>query len=306
MHFSSQNLNTSTIKINGKKKTIYGPMWKYGRLWIRFSENWWTKVCIVIGWKFEPQWCLLMLDLGGGDSNKDIGFSIGIPLIGHFYITFERLLPKWLQPTKRTHKYGYIGEKFQRLDEMWDMPMERQIGVRVFDQAIWISLWDDPMEWSNKDPWWWEFTIKPLDILFGRSKYSSIDLNVHNNVAVHLPEAIYPVKVHVFESTWKRPRWPIAKKMIRCRVEPIDQKHGIPSHAGKGENSWDMDDDATFSMTVPVSSAREAITHFEKSILDDRERYGWPSFKGYAGEGYDGPKYDSDKWAEVQMLGVES
>jgi hypothetical protein len=48
---------------------------------------------------------------------------------------------------------------------------------------------------------------------------------------------------------------------------------GIP-HAGKGENSWDCGDDATYGMCCAVKNIAEGVGVLVGSVLHDRVKYG--------------------------------
>lgn len=58
-----------------------------------------------------------------------------------------------------------------------------------------------------------------------------------------------------------------------------------PMRAGKGENSWDLDDDGCFGMSAPWDKtpptwktrdqcAREAVAYYVESAMRDAKRYG--------------------------------
>lgn len=257
MRFHYQNLNE-------RKDGTHGSIIKQGRMWIYLG-----KITIHLHWSFGGDWCLAHINIGAGDSNRDLAFSIGVPFVGLFGIHFERLLPEWLVDGEWTKSYLHPGEMFK-------VPIERQIGFSIYHDTLWVSLWENPMGSSRKDARWWKFNWTPADTLFGDTKHSKRILSETRSF-VWLPEAAYPVNVTIFESIWKRPRWPWDKKMIRAKVEAVDQEHGIPSHAGKGENSWDLDDDALFSMTCLAETPEDAVRQVARNILNDRKRYGKPS-----------------------------
>jgi len=230
-----------------------------GRFWLHLWER-----CIHFEWSLKGKHCDFYLTLNGDE--REITFHLGIPFIGGFWLGFEHFLPRWLYPYKWT--------KSNRSGEMWKMPIERKIGMSVHHGKVWLSLWENPMEGGRDDPWWWEFSWSPVDTLLGRRKYSRQEL-LTTAATVSLPERDYPVNVAIFESTWKRPRWPWPTKLIRADIDSIEK--GIPAHAGKGENSWDMEDDAVFSMTTIADTPEEAVKKMADSILRDRRRYGPPT-----------------------------
>lgn len=151
-------------------------------------------------------------------------------------------------------------------------PNERSIGIRVFDGAIWWSIWEDQMESRSNDPKWMRGCWHPLDTILGKTKYASTTLT-ESEVMIPMPEGEHTARVTLTQDSWTRPRfpfWPFRKEMQRARVD-IPKGIGIP---GKGENSWDCGDDAVYGLTTQASSVEEAIGKVVASALRDRIRYG--------------------------------
>lgn len=224
------------------------PMWKHGRAWLHTWRLEWR-----VEWSLlkEAHHCSLEVSMGG---EHDIQFSIGIPYLINLYLTVSHLFP-----------YSWLPRE-------WD----RTTGIRIFEGYIWFNIWNDNSWAGHGKPKWQDFCINVPDFLFGRSKYNARTIErVESKVT--LPEGDYPVTVEMKECTWKRPRWPKIDRVIRAEVEPIDQKRGIPSHAGKGECEWDLDDDALFSSTVVASTPQEAVEKVAAGILRDRQKYGMPA-----------------------------
>ena len=96
----------------------------------------------------------------------------------------------------------------------------------------------------------------------GRSKYSERDIETVR-VNVPMPEGDYPATVQLDQAVWKRPRWPFAQKIHRADIE-LDKPIPIP---GKGENSWDLDEDAIFSLTTPAKTPQEAVDALVRSAM---------------------------------------
>jgi hypothetical protein len=191
------------------------------------------------------------IKLFDGDGDRDLQFHFACGLFA-FWLTFEDLLPRRWQPDYK--------KRFSST---------REIGFSIHDQCIWISLWEDPMGWSKSQPWWWSFTLHPVDWIFGKTQYSTREIRSFPNIPLKICEhEVYPAKVRLFESTWKRPRWR-ARKIVRAEVEV----EGGVTHPGKGTMSYNCGDDALFSLTTPASSAKEALAKFRDSVLDMRERY---------------------------------
>ena len=159
----------------------------------------------------------------------------------------------------------------------------REYGAEVSGRGIYLHLGNDPMEWNRSDPWWWQIEIHPRDLLLGKLRYSSEPLG-ESRVPVVLPEGAYAATVKMERARWVRPRapfWPFTEEIIRADIEP-DIPIPIP---GKGENSWDLHDDAIYSQTAPANSPEEAALKLAESVMQAREKYasqdwepaaGWP------------------------------
>lgn len=252
LRWSTQNLS------DGKY-----PLWKHGRGWL-----WLNGRCVFsVEWKpGDRYFCTLHLDWGGGDSDRDLGFCFGFPFVGFYYFRLDDFLPEWAIDGRWVDSTHFPGKRFK-------VGIKRKIGISISDGTIYFSLWENTHEWRKNQPKWWDFSFNPANFFLGRPTYSQID-GQPVEATVTLPEGSYPVTVTLFESRWKRPRWPWERKMIRAEVNCGER--GIPSHAGKGDNGWDMDDDATFGMTCPETTVAGAVKRLEASILRDRERYGNP------------------------------
>jgi hypothetical protein len=147
----------------------------------------------------------------------------------------------------------------------------REISLRFFGGAVWWTVWMDQDESSSTDPKWRRGSWHPLDTFFGRHKYNEQALG-RQQAIIHMPEGEYSATVELFMSTWKRPRWPWAKSVQRATIAVENP----PQFAGKGENSWDMDDDAIYEMTMPATTIAEAVAAYTATVLRNRERYGLP------------------------------
>lgn len=121
--------------------------------------------------------------------------------------------------------------------------------------------------------------------LIGRTEYEIVETGASESVRVHMPEGDYAATVRADRVRWNR-RWWNGRMWWRAT---IDVPGGIP-HEGKGENSWDCGEDATFGCTFAVEderpSAHEIATRLAHSVLRDRARYstlnwtpraGWPA-----------------------------
>lgn len=132
---------------------------------------------------------------------------------------------------------------------------------------------------AAKSPWnrmqlWpgWHFTFDPrlTDKILGKRKYESRTEEEVRTV-VPMPEGNYPAMVKLNVDTWTRARWPWSRKVLRRADVKMDVPIPVP---GKGENAWDIDDDAVFSQYGVARNVAEAVSHVVRSALDSRERHG--------------------------------
>jgi hypothetical protein len=146
---------------------------------------------------------------------------------------------------------------------------ETGISWRGEDGTLCLDVLTRTGEWRSRDPWWRKgIHINVPDLLLGRAKFSTVPLETEE-VLIPMPEGCYPATVKMEQSTWARPRW-FAKRVVRA---DIDIPKAIP-HEGKGENSWDCDEDATYGLCAPAANVEEAIGIVVGSVLRSRRRYG--------------------------------
>lgn len=88
---------------------------------------------------------------------------------------------------------------------------------------------------------------------------------------VPMPEGNYPCRVTLKTSTYGRARWPWSRR-ARPTAE-VEMDVPVPE-PGKGENSWDIDDDACHSLSGPYRSISEATAAVASTVMRQRERYG--------------------------------
>lgn len=116
-----------------------------------------------------------------------------------------------------------------------------------------------------------------LDALLGPARYEERPAP-QETAWVDLPKGRYQIHATVRQVRWLRPRWPWRPFSIpwvwRASVDAPD---GIP-HPGKGENSWDCGDDATFGVTFAIERDRPSLETVCQRVTDDvlrlRERRG--------------------------------
>jgi len=249
-----QNLTDQWGSKEKRRGFWHGRAWLHGKDWnIRFA---WSH-----GFK-DARFTRMTVGLSGGDTGRELTFGIGLWKLFTYWLTFEYpWFGKWMP-----------GEmvRSSRDGRWFKMPVEREIGIRIFNKSIWFSGWANPNEWNADDPWWWSFNINIPDLLFGQEKQVSqymVDNQVRELV---MPESTYQANCAVWESTYKRPRW-CRRKSISVTVDflvPVP----VP---GKGENSWDCEDDAIYAVSLGnIDSIEAGLARFRENVMRDRERYG--------------------------------
>lgn len=235
-----QNLNED------KRGNARGRFPWHGRASVHFRGAW-DGHTRSVEWVFA-KWTGLAAKLElSGDDDKNLQLALSF-LVGSLYMGVGLPGKHWLR---------------RRL------PQEegRRIGFYIHENSFRLSLWDRD-GWSKGDPKWWSTHIFLDDFFLGPATYERTVLE-EADVLIPMPERSYPAKVKLLEVTWSRPRW-FTKKMLKCDVD-IDG--GIPT-PGKGENSWDCGQDATFGISCAASTVHEAISKVVASVLRDRERRG--------------------------------
>jgi len=224
------------------------------------ARLWWTHHCVERGnfrwWSYirgrdflsiELSWRHGLIGVGTGICHGKWKTSLRLGLIG-----------LWVSVPGRYRNYGE----------------DREIDISFSDGTLRWRFWCDPMSWSSTTPKWRDGHINFVDLLLGRSKCDHRTLEARD-VMIPMPEGAYPAKAELQEWTWRRPRW--FRKTIK-RVQ-INVEKGIP-FPGKGENSWDCGDDATYGITTgPCRSIAEGVGVLVGSVLNSRVRYGgWGSW----------------------------
>lgn len=236
MHSHMQNLN----KDDRERK--FGSAFWHGRAWLYPTQ----RNTFRVEWCFGRHAISTRVEVSAGRGYDDvpaIGASIGLWHIVMLYLSLEFPHNK-------------------RLDHP-----EKELSIYLSDGFLHWSVWVDPDAAGMRN---WRYQgVFIEDLLKGRWKYSEVELE-KANVLIPMPEGSYPAEITLVESIWTFPRWPWPRKIRRAHVE-ISKGVPVP---GKGENSWDLEDDAILGMTTTASTVEEAIAAIIRSAMRDRRRYG--------------------------------
>lgn len=250
---TSQNLNQDR---NG----WYSNQFWYGRAWLSH----WQQKTDTKGFGLEVDWqhgrkvdgLRLSVIVGSGDAGRDVSFAIAIPRLFSYWFTLDDVV----RGTYRGYEHN-----------------TREFGLSVYDGHV-------SLRWNHHDSGEWysdkqkNKAVNPgfyksffwKDKVFGHAKYDTVTLQ-EEQTKIPMPEGNYDAVVRIERATWKRPRWPFAQVVYRANINV--ENNPIP-HPGKGENSWDCEDDATFSLSTPAKTISEAVSAMVESILERREKYG--------------------------------
>ena len=224
-----------------------------GRVWLHTLGN-----VFGLEWALGQRhsWHLSIECSDTGDDNLVIG--AGIP----------RLFSIWLQVRRAGWVRRLPGVRYRRVQDRGASYLDRhRSGLRNFriafhDGAIWVSLWRNP---HIGFPWSFHFD----DFFLGRQTHTREILESGETELV-MEEGVYPARYELFESIWSRPRWPWTKRIRRGEIS-IDRGVPVP---GKGENSWDLEDDMIYNLICPAETKEDLIGALRGVIRRRRRAYG--------------------------------
>lgn len=216
-----------------------------------YNKQWFTyEVCSGFELRFKVTIC----------PYKQIGLQIA-PLFCSLYLNFPFFsFAKWIEEKKTT-------------------------GFYVFQWALVWSFMEN--EWDNpsRRPWWKHFYFRIDDFILGKPESLKDELVSADDVFFELGNT----KFKMDSIQWIRYRrfrrhipYTLFHRTNYCVDMKIDKP---PMRAGKGENSWDCDDDGSFGIhgpwkhQIPTYLNREecirlAIDYYVDSVMRDAKKYG--------------------------------
>ena len=222
------------------------------------------------GWKCSPH---IIFEIEPDDRKMMFSISMGFAI----YISLNGFIPRSWFPTM---SYTEGGDRY---------PEERELSIKIHGGAFWWDFWVSE-NWSSwtKNKTWRRGSFHFMDKIKGKHNYQKKEADRRQFLLPFL-EGIYNVEVIQWARTDKWPRWP-TRRMTSWEVR-AGYYDGPPNEAnwkdkpipveGKGENSYDCDEDATWSISFPgppynkdVSTPYLAALYFWHSMMKSRERYG--------------------------------
>lgn len=236
------------------------------------AGRWWLNLTERIEISSQWLWFLpkrntrfgLSLGIGTGENADDIQLAVFLPWICSIY----------------TSVGGLIKPVAYEKDREWDLMYHTDLGQwGCFTWRLGLS----PNSWDMSTPRWKrkDGMVDIADLLMGRHEVASEildqgqgDLHVRwAGVTEH-----YACTWKQERMTWTRTRFKWAPMTISKIYFDIKVPGGVP-FPGKGENSWDCGDDATYSMSCEASSINEACEKFAADVIQRREEHGGSSWR---------------------------
>ncbi len=240
--------------LNERKNGTTGSLWRYGRCWLRRPYEQSKKHrSINLEWSFfgSYRWIGAEFGLFGGDSDRDIKFAVGLGFAS-VYLTFEHFLPK---------QYAYPRHSW-----------EHETGISFFEDLFQIKLHYAGDDCHSCKGWkGWHKAWFLSDVFLGRARWDVQQIGAPFTTELVMTEGHHWVQIALEETTYTRPRW--FKRSQRSWNITIEKGIPVP---GKGENSWDCDDDAIFGLSCPATTTdpQEALNALRASVERTRQRYG--------------------------------
>ena len=126
-----------------------------------------------------------------------------------------------------------------------EYPRDRELSATVREGLVSVTLWRPANHHRRGDRrnilWNWRRAAT------GRQVTRRVEKSRHSTVVL-MPEGTYGAEVILSDV---RHEWPRFKRPKTYQTAEIKVEGGIPE-PGKGENSWDIDDDATFGLSMGV------------------------------------------------------
>jgi hypothetical protein len=222
----------------------------HGRGWLNFADA----ASVRVSWNL---WSSFVHARFHVDAMEDeVGVSVALAPIALWFAVESRHLRPWMKRLGLRHG-------------------EREVSISAHDGTVWWKAWADPSSRSSSAPRWRDGWWSVDDALRGKPVYTSRVIS-ETPAIIPMPERSYRATVVLTEDTWTRSRWPATR--VRGATVKMAAGEQIPI-PGKGENSWDCDEDAIYSCGTRAGTVSEAIASIVGSALASRERHGGRNWK---------------------------
>jgi hypothetical protein len=218
-------------------------------------------------------------------SEDDYVFSLALPRLLQVWVTIANARPFiFWNPNERLDRTFETrdrdgAKRIAHYGRWWE---GRHVGAQISGGSIRLFLFSDRMNHSYyKHVWFTERMREPSlnvkrifeRIVFGKEVYSNDKLSDAMAIRVPMPEGNYDAVIQHGRRVWgwQRFRKPIIKDSTDIELE------NPPNFAGKGENGWDMDDDAIYGTSFQGHLTPDEAAHqYRELVLKERNKYGEP------------------------------
>jgi len=220
------------------------------------------------GWKSTPH---IIFEIEPEERKVMFSIAFGFAI----YISINGFIPRSWFPTM---SYTKGGTRY---------PEERSLSIKIHGGAFWWNFWVSE-QWSSycANKTWRMGSFHYMDKIKGKHDYQRKETDRRQFILPFL-EGIYNVEVINWARTDKYAHWPTSRMTTwEVRAGYYDEETGewkdkpIPVE-GKGENSYDCDEDATWSISFPgppykkdVNTPYLAALYFWHSMMRSREQRG--------------------------------
>ena len=219
--------------------------WAHGRWWLHLGDR--NAICVE--WAIKPD-ASLGLTFHVDDEGATLTIDLG-PL-GRYYLSWQRFF--------RVRCY-------------------RITGIRLHTGYLWLDLWHDDDGHLFGEGWpGLHASIEFMRVLFGKPRFTKKALGTAR-VLIPLPEGNYEATVTFWERRWQRARLPFSKVVFTADIKP-DRPFPVE---GKGENSWDIGEDAIYELSTEARTPSAAVVAAVRAVLADRQRHGVPESVKWTG-----------------------
>lgn len=216
-------------------------------------------------WNLELYWFRLKFDWGlefrmEDDCEGTFGLRIAIPFILTFYLSLDARNYDWVE--KITGQYE-----------------SRTWGWRVNTDAAQLMWRKAGNGWgadTSKYGHSWYFS---WDRLKGKCTYTATKGEIVVRTFTQPAFKSRPASEHQMTLTRTTWRWTYANPFVKT-IERVgwdvsfENGQTPPSFSGKGENSYDCDDDAIWGTSFDVATVGEAVLLYIAKVTEQRQRYG--------------------------------
>lgn len=209
--------------------------------------------------------------LGGEDNMLQCG--VRLPILGCCYVGVRvprKLTDGWIyQRREWTLKLGYIGHWVDVLIAYDDSARDMADYYRRARER------GEDVMWSKKATWpgiHLKLDPRIRDRIFGRhTRLTEEVVKDDEPCVVPMPEGNYPATAKVTKEVRGRKRWKPGQRTVHYVHLTVEGGIPIP---GKGENSYDCEDDAIYGSGADGQSVGAACAKLAASAMRQRERHG--------------------------------